>query len=265
MSLTELFTSIADAIRLKSGSNELIKATEFPQKIIDMPIGGDPYEIIHQIQNHTITEYSSLETKAFQQSQFYDCNQLKKVNTPNVTAIPTSCFFNCIALEEFDFTNITSIASSTFRNCQSLREVIIKNDPIYTGFNSAMDFGTCTSLKRFIAPNITWQLSSSCFSGDKALELADLGNAARFYTQLFNNCSKIKAIILRRKTIIPMSNINALANTPFRDGLGGIFYIPNDLIEEYKIATNYSVLESAEFLPIEGSAYEDLNWYEEEA
>ena len=40
MSLTDFFTQIANAIRSKDGTTDLIVATDFPQRILDIPSGG---------------------------------------------------------------------------------------------------------------------------------------------------------------------------------------------------------------------------------
>lgn len=40
MALTDFFTQIADSIRSKDGTTEAIKATEFPQRILNIPSGG---------------------------------------------------------------------------------------------------------------------------------------------------------------------------------------------------------------------------------
>lgn len=40
MALTDFFTQIADSIRSKDGTTEPIVATDFPQRILDIPSGG---------------------------------------------------------------------------------------------------------------------------------------------------------------------------------------------------------------------------------
>ena len=40
MALTDFLTQIADSIRSKDGSVEVIKATDFPQRILSIPSGG---------------------------------------------------------------------------------------------------------------------------------------------------------------------------------------------------------------------------------
>lgn len=41
MALTELLTQIADSIRAKDGTADAIQATDFPQRILDIPSGGE--------------------------------------------------------------------------------------------------------------------------------------------------------------------------------------------------------------------------------
>ena len=40
MALTDFLTQIADSIRSKDGTTDTIKATDFPQRILDIPSGG---------------------------------------------------------------------------------------------------------------------------------------------------------------------------------------------------------------------------------
>ena len=65
---------------------------------------------------------------------------------------------------------------------------------------------------------------------------------------------------LRSETVCTLSNVNAFNNTPFASGeTGGTVYVPQALIEDYKIATNWSTLYEAgtcNFVAIEGSEYE---------
>ena len=45
MALTDFFTQIANAIRSKDGTTEPIVATDFPQRILDIPSGGASSDI----------------------------------------------------------------------------------------------------------------------------------------------------------------------------------------------------------------------------
>ena len=63
MALTDLLTQIADSIRSKDGTTEPIPATDFPQRILDIPIGGDLPFII-TTGNFTLSEDYNIYTAA---------------------------------------------------------------------------------------------------------------------------------------------------------------------------------------------------------
>lgn len=46
MALTDFLTQIADSIRSKDGTTDVIKATDFPQRILDIPSGGGSSDVI---------------------------------------------------------------------------------------------------------------------------------------------------------------------------------------------------------------------------
>ena len=55
MDITSLLTQIADSIRSKDGTTELIHAPDMPQRILDIPSGGSDSDLFYQ-------EYSSVNT-----------------------------------------------------------------------------------------------------------------------------------------------------------------------------------------------------------
>lgn len=62
-----------------------------------------------------------------------------------------------------------------------------------------------------------------------------------------------------------MNASHGFANTPFNgyNSLTGKLYVPSDLVDSYKVATNWSALYNngtMEVLPIEGSIYENLDY-----
>ena len=57
MALTDFLTQIADSIRSKDGTTDTIKATDFPQRILDIPSGGGS-EIIKTNGSFTLSEDS---------------------------------------------------------------------------------------------------------------------------------------------------------------------------------------------------------------
>ena len=64
--------------------------------------------------------------------------------------------------------------------------------------------------------------------------------------------AKLNTIILRKKTVVSLTNISAFTNTPFGSaGSGGTIYIPKSLYDhlgdgseyDYKTATNWSTID----------------------
>lgn len=62
------------------------------------------------------------------------------------------------------------------------------------------------------------------------------------------NGSRINAVFLRSSSVCTLTNINAFENTPIIAGFGAI-YVPEDLVDDYKEATNWSSL-SNQIYPI---------------
>ena len=61
-------------------------------------------------------------------------------------------------------------------------------------------------------------------------------------TYQFADCVKLTTLILPYETaVVTLSSTNSFTNTPIESGTGYI-YVPQTLIEEYKVATNWSTL-----------------------
>lgn len=127
----------------------------------------------------------------------------------------------------------------------------------------------CSGLQYLICPKLI-----ACYTGVctycSALKVADFGgnptsSQGFLRPEAFLYCSKLKTLILRGNTVWTLSNISNFNSTPFASGkAGGTLYVPRDLIESYKIATNWSTIlnytksdESLQnqILPIEDSEY----------
>jgi hypothetical protein len=56
---------------------------------------------------------------------------------------------------------------------------------------------------------------------------------------VFGSCSKLAKLILRSNTLCALSSAGAFTSTPIAKGTGFI-YVPDDLVDTYKGATNWS-------------------------
>lgn len=76
----------------------------------------------------------------------------------------------------------------------------------------------------------------------------------------FSECNNLAEITLGSNSVVTLSNINAFGGTPYDvNGTGGIIYVPQTLIESYKVAPNWGTLfayGNCEFRAMEGSESE---------
>jgi hypothetical protein len=67
----------------------------------------------------------------------------------------------------------------------------------------------------------------------------DLPNVTSIINQAFAASYKLKTLILRSNTVCQLVHSNALVATDINWGSGSIF-VPDELVESYKSATNWS-------------------------
>lgn len=205
--IVELLTDVADAIREKKGSTEPIKAQSFADEIRNLPSGGD----IDALVTKTITEYENDVIESVGKYVFYECTEMTRVNAPNVKTIHNLAFAYCTALSSIDFHYVETIALQAFYDCSSLASV---NTPNLSYLNDQV-FRSCKALKRLELNNCT-NIGSMCFF-----------------------MSGLTALILGAPNVCTLANTNAFQNTPIAKGTGYI-YVPDDLVDAYKGATNWS-------------------------
>lgn len=178
--------------------------------------------------------YTNLTSSITGKGIFYNCNQLTIVDLPNLTSVGAGGyqFANCTAL-----TNIHLPKSNQgwymFLNCTNLKTAILNGN----GSTNTYGFSGCTSL----------------------LAVEYTGNLTKIGNYEFNGATKMNTLVIRNTTMPTLANINAFTNTPFASGkTGGILYVPNNLIETYTNATNWSTIigyTNNQILPIENSIY----------
>lgn len=84
-------------------------------------------------------------------------------------------------------------------------------------------------------------IEDNAFEGSKILATVDLTSNAGVYisTKAFSNCSSLNKLIIRSSVLSTLANTNAFNNTKIASGDGGI-YVPANLLDSYKTATNWS-------------------------
>lgn len=129
-----------------------------------------------------------------------------------ITAMRDYACYCMTTLKTVNLPNIKKIGTQTFRACTQLYEV---NAPKVTQVDSYA-FYTCSRLSKVDFPALT-TIGASCFAISAAL----------------------KTLILRSETVVTLGNVNAFTSTPIATGTGYI-YVPDNLVAQYKGATNWS-------------------------
>lgn len=135
-------TAIADKIRGKTGSEDLIPFEELVSAIEGISGGGD----IAALVDRSITEYSNNTISTIGGAAFANCRYLVNLHMPSVIQIGNFAFQSCLALTELSFPALTTLNTFAFQGCSALYELdlgICTNIP-------ASSFQSCSALKSLI-------------------------------------------------------------------------------------------------------------------
>lgn len=97
----------------------------------------------------------------------------------------------------------------------------------------------CKNLTKVIFKNLLTTSGCSCrFCPD--LQIVDFYCLEQLKNEEFTNCPKLKTLIVRANSLCVFTNSNSFVGTPIADSTDYI-YVPAALIEDYKVATNWTV------------------------
>lgn len=99
-------------------------------------------------------------------------------------------------------------------------------------------FQNCGHIEQVSAPYVV-TVDGNAFMGVNSLKWVNLPVAESIGTGCFNNCRSLVALIVSTPTLCTLSSVSALSGTPIASGTGYI-YVPDDLVEQYKVATNWA-------------------------
>lgn len=115
-----------------------------------------------------------------------------------------------------------------------------ENDYLTTTHSSCI--ANKTKLKSVSLPSVV-TIQSYAFNGCSVLESVSLTNVTTINANGFYSCPKLTNLFLRGSTVCTLSNTNALSSSLIASGTGYI-YVPDELIDQYKSATNWSTYAS---------------------
>ena len=178
---------------------------------------------------------------------FYQCSSLVFTTLPSsITSIGNGAFMQCVELETISCDGfITTLGSSAF-NGSSISHMKLTDVrfPNLSVSSLGTVFGSATS-------------ANAC----QELTTLDLGLVSTLTTSSLANCYKLQTVILRKTSLVTLQSASAFTNTPLSgyNGLSGTIYVPSNLVNSYKTASNWVSLYNngaCTFAAIEGSQYE---------
>ena len=189
----------------------------------------------------------------------FDGAPMTSFSAPKLTDANYSYVFrNCTNLISINLPKMSKIGAYGFEGCTSLRTIKLPSINALSGWC----FIRCSGLETAVLyPN--GSLSTESFNGCTSLTALDLGAST---TSLGNNnglknCSSLTSIILRRSSVVALGNVNVFTGTKYASGgAGGDIYVPANLINTYKAASNWSTVNgygTITWKSIEDSYYED--------
>lgn len=145
---------------------------------------------------------------------------------------------------EYSNDRVTETGSYIFYNNTTIQSVSLNS---VTYMKSAC-FWYCSELINVNLPSLT-STESNIFRDCKKIEKIDLPKLSKLNGNgHFLGCTQLKTIIFRADSVCLLGNVNSFQGTPIESGTGYI-YVPDNLVEDYKVATNW-VTYAAQIKPI---------------
>ena len=108
-----------------------------------------------------------------------------------------------------------------------------------SGDNSTLDALIDRSLTSINNNRVT-SIGANAFRNCATLTTAVFSETTSICSTAFCDCIKLKTVVLSVNGGVSLSSPSAFSNTPITRGTGYI-YVPDDLVESYKTATNWTV------------------------
>lgn len=206
-------------------------------------------------QGWTDANLSSTEITKVRDYAFAGNESVVTANFTGVTDVGGNAFQGCTKLTTFDFSQVKNIGTYAFNGCSALGPDI--NLPNCTRFWDRA-FTNCTSLVSFSAPKVT-VIYHSTISGCGALATVSLPLVTTLNDWCLSANPMLKELTLPsvtkmtryalarsglEKLVLPGTTLCTIAgdtfqSTPIEKGTGYV-YVPDDMVDSYKTAANWS-------------------------
>ena len=238
--LDAAMTYTANRIRNKTGGTDQIawdSAKGFGDAVDAISSGGGAD---HSVEDAIITRsisgaYSNDRITIVGVCAFLGCQDLAAIDFPNVTQIKRNAFETCTYLQTINLPKVTAFDRGAFTN-----SAIQQADfPLVTTIGDGC-FRQARNLRSANLPLVT-ALPAEAFR-ESTIQTADFSAVKNINRTAFTDCRSFGTLIIRTPSVCVISDISvALRGSKIAAGTGYI-YVPDNLVDSYKAATNWVAL-----------------------
>ena len=238
--LDAAMTYTANRIRNKTGGTDQIawdSAKGFGDAVDAISSGGGAD---HSVEDAIITRsisgaYSNDRITTVGVCAFLGCQVLTAIDLPNVTQVKRNAFEVCNHLQTINLPKVAKFGREVF-----LSSGIQQADfPLLTTIEPGC-FQKTTNLTSANLPLVT-ELPADSFRLS-TIQTADFSEVTNINRTAFTDCTSLETLIIRTPSVCVISDISvALRGSKIASGTGYI-YVPDNLVDSYKAATNWVAL-----------------------
>ena len=237
--LDAAMTYTANRIRNKTGGTDQIvwdSAKGFGDAVDAITGGGADHSVEDAIITRSISgAYSNDRITTVGVGAFFGCFNLTAIDLPNVNQVKRNAFASCIHLQTINLPKATEFGIEVFLNA-GIQQA---DFPLVTTIGDWC-FKTTTNLTSANLPLVT-ALPVDAFR-NSSIQTADFAAVTNINRTAFTNCTSFETLIIRTPSVCVISDISvALRGSKIAAGTGYI-YVPDNLVDSYKAATNWVAL-----------------------
>lgn len=238
MSINELVEAILALIGQKGAYNIVQNLLDDgnSELVITDASGSNANELDSLITREISGAYTNDRVTQIDEYAFANCTEITDINLPNVINISYNSFRGCTKLKAISLPHCQVAGGSSFYGCSNLEAVSLPScHTLGTGALGSAFWG-CSKLSQVSLPLVTTIMSFTF--RDTVIQKIDFLSVNNIESSAFIYARQLDTLILRNSNVCVLKNINAFDSTKIAAGTGYI-YVPDNLVDSYKIATNW--------------------------
>lgn len=238
MSINELVEAILALIGQKGAYNIVQNLLDDgnSELVITDASGSNANELDSLITREISGAYTNDRVTQIGEYAFANCTEITDINLPNVINISYNSFRGCTKLKAISLPHCQVAGGSSFYGCTNLEAVSLPScHTLGTGALGSAFWG-CSKLSQVSLPLVTTIMSFTF--RDTVIQKIDFLSVNNIESSAFIYARQLDTLILRNSNVCVLKNIDAFDSTKIAAGTGYI-YVPDNLVDSYKIATNW--------------------------